>query len=373
MAVIIKEIKTFAGLKKFVDFPIKLYHKNPYYVPVLRLDDLNTLNSKKNPAFDHCEVRYWMAYKEGRAVGRVAAILNHKHVEKWNQAYMRFGWLEFIEDLEVSQALLGAVENWARECQMTAVIGPIGFTDMDREGMLIEGFTEVATLATNYNYPYYPIHLEAIGYKKDTDWIEYELTAPSEPDAKLSRAAEIVLKRNNLTLLKVKNKKELLSYAKDLFDLLNQEYSHLYGTVPLTDEQINIYVNQYFGFIHPDFVPIVLDSDKKMVAFGITIPSLSSALQKSRGRLLPLGWWHLLSAMRKNDRADLYLVAVKKEYQGLGVNMVMMDQISKVFIRRGISKVESNPELETNLNVQSQWKLFEQRQHKRRRCYIKTF
>jgi GNAT superfamily N-acetyltransferase len=279
--------------------------------------------------------------------------------------------MDFIDDEAVSRALLGAVESWAKEKGMAAVHGPLGFTDLDREGMLIEGFDELGTLATNYNHPYYPVHMEKLGYAKDIDWVEFEMAVPSEPNETISRIASIALRRNKLKLLEAGNKKGLLPYAKDLFHLLDDEYSRLYGVVPLTQKQVDGYVKQYFGFITPDFVPIVLDEKGRMVAFGITMPSLSKALQKAQGRLFPFGFIHLMKALKKNDRADLYLVAVKSEYQGKGVNAVLIHKMNQVYNRLGITKVESNPELETNRLVQEQWKYFEKRQHKRRRCFIK--
>ncbi len=371
MSIFLKEVTTSSALRRFIRFPLRLYQNHPCYVPALLPDEINTLHWDKNPAFDYCDVRYWMAYRDSVPVGRIAAIHNRKHIEKWHEPYLRFGWLDFIDDTQVSAALLGAVESWARDLGLEAVHGPLGFTDLDREGMLIEGFNEVATLATLYNYPYYSHHLEALGYRKDIDWLEYELTVPEKLDDRISKAAEIVLQRNNLHLLHAKRKKDLLDYAEPLFQLINREYADLYGATPLSDREIQHYTKAYFGFIRPEFVPVVLDEQDQMVAFGVAIPSLSRALQKSRGKLLPLGWWHLLRALRVNDRADLYLIAVKARYQGLGVNLVLMAQVHQVFRALGIRKVESNPELETNLNVQSQWKVFEKRQHKRRRCFIK--
>jgi ribosomal protein S18 acetylase RimI-like enzyme len=308
---------------------------------------------------------------EGRIVGRVAAILNKRHIEKWGQRYMRFGWIDFIDDPAVSEALMKNVENWAKECGMTAVHGPLGFTDLDREGMLVEGFDELSTLATIYNHPYYPQHLENLGYIKDTDWMEYELSVTPEPDETIARIADIALRRNKLHLLELRNKKELLKYARELFQLLDDEYKHLYGTVPLTEKQIKAYIDQYFGFVTPDFVPMVMDQNNRMVAFGIVMPSLSLALQKSKGNLFPFGFIHLLSALKKNTRADLYLVAVRSEYQGKGVNAILMNKMHGVFNKLGIIKVESNPELEMNQNVQGQWKHYNKRQHKRRRVFIK--
>jgi GNAT superfamily N-acetyltransferase len=371
MSVEIREIKSHWDLRKFIQFPNELYQDNQYYVPSLFIDDLNTLDPNKNPAFQDCQARYWLAYKDGKIAGRVCAILNNLHIEKWGQKYLRFSWLDFIDDHEVSAALISVVEGWAKELGMEAVHGPLGFTDLDREGMLVEGFAELSTMATFYNFPYYLNHMESLGYEKDIDWIEFELTVPEKQNEKISRAAEIVAKRNDLKLLVLDHKKELLPYAKELFNLLVDEYSHLYGTNPLNEQQIDAYIKQYFGFVHQDFIPLIVDTQGKLVAFGIAIPFLSKALQRSKGRLFPFGWWFLLQALRKNDRADLMLVAVKKEYQGSGVNAILMDKLTKVFLDRGIKKVESNPELETNANVQSLWKLYEKRQHKRRRIFIK--
>ncbi len=286
---------------------------------------------------------------------------------------MRFGWIDFIDDPSVSEALMRTVEAWAKETGMTAVHGPLGFTDLDREGMLVEGFDELGTLATIYNHPYYPKHMEKLGYMKDTDWMEYEISVPPEPNETIARIADIALRRNKVKILELRNKKELLHYAKELFQLLDDEYNHLYGVVPLTEKQIKAYIDQYFGFVTPDFVPMVMDQNNRMVAFGVVMPSLSLALQKTKGQLFPFGFIYLLRALRKNDRADLYLVAVRSEYQGKGVNAILMNKMHGVFNKLGITKVESNPELETNQNVQGQWKYYEKRQHKRRRVFIKHF
>ena len=371
MDVKIREVTDSKDLKDFLRFPATLYRGNPNYVPPLLFDESNTLRRDKNPAFDHCEARYWLAFRDGRIAGRIEGIINRLHIEKWNQAYVRFGWIDFIDDPDVSRALLETIETWAKEKGMTAVHGPLGFTDLDREGMLVEGFDELGTLATNYNHPYYPVHMEKLGYVKDTDWVEYELYVPTEPNETIARIANIALRRNNLKLLDFRHKKQLLPYAEDLFRLLDDEYRKLYGVVPLTKKQVDSYIKQYFGFVTPDFVPIVLDTDGHMVAFGVTMPSLSRALQRANGRLFPFGFIHLFRALKKNDRADLYLVAVKSEYQGKGVNAILIHQINQVYKRFGITKVESNLELETNRLVQDQWKYFEKRQHKRRRCFIK--
>jgi GNAT superfamily N-acetyltransferase len=371
MDVQIKEVTTLKDLKAFIHFPFTLYRNNPYWVPNLVSDDLNTLRRDKNPAFETCETRYWLATRARAIVGRVAAIINYPHIGKWGQRYLRFGWLDFIDDPQVSGALLQAVEGWAKELGMTAVHGPLGFTDLDREGMLVEGFNELATMATYYNHPYYPAHMESLGYIKDIDWVEYEISMPAEPDEKIARMANIVKKRNKFRLLEVRNKKELLEHAKELFQLLEEEYKNLYGTAPLTPKQVDAYISQYFGFVTPDFIPMVYNEKNEMVAFGIGLPSLSRALQKSHGQLFPFGFIHLLNALKKNDRADLYLVAVKSEYRGSGANALLMNSMYEVFRKLGVKKIETNPELETNHLVQGQWKYFETRQHKRRRVFIK--
>lgn len=369
--VTIKEVKNLRELKAFVNFPFSLYKESPNWVPALRSDDLNTFRSDKNPAFEFCQAKYWLAYREGKIVGRVAGIINQRHIDKWEQRYARFGWIDFIDDKAVSSALLRTVEEWALENGLEAVHGPLGFTDLDREGMLVEGFNELGTLATFYNYAYYPEHMQIAGYVKDTDWVEYEIQMPEKPDQKIARLAETLLHRYDLRLLTFKKKKDMLRYAKAVFDLLDEAYSHLYGVTPLTRRQVDAYIKQYFGLISPDFLPIVVDAQDNLIAFGITLPSLSLALRKSKGRILPFGFIHLLRALSKNDKGDLYLVAVKYAYQGKGVNAILINRLIKVFNAFGIHSVESNPELEDNLNVRTQWKNFEHRQHKRRRIFIK--
>jgi GNAT superfamily N-acetyltransferase len=254
---------------------------------------------------------------------------------------------------------------------MQAMHGPLGFTDLDPEALLVEGFNEMGTLVGIYNYPYYRTHMENAGYVKDTDWVEFEIKVPASGVEKIRKLAKIVEERYHLHYLEARNKKDLLRYAHQLFELLDEAYQHLYGVTPLSREQMDTYINQYLGFISPEFVPIVLDENDKMVAFGIAMPSLSQALRKSKGRMLPLGFIYLLHALRKNDKGDLYLIAVRKDFQGKGVNSMLMTRLLDVFAKMGITSVESNPELEDNINVQAQWKHFEYRQHKRRRVFIK--
>lgn len=371
MAIIIEEVTTHKQLDKFIKFPFSIYKDNPYWVPPLLMDEKNTLDWKKNPAFEVAQARYWLAYKDGKIVGRIAGIYNPKSNEKWNQSNLRFGWVDFIDDPAVSKALFETVENWALRLGLEAVHGPLGFTDLDPEGMLIEGFDELGTLALIYNHPYYPLHLEEMGYVKDTDWLEYEIKVPNPPHEKIAKAAELILKRFNLHKVEIKKKKDLLKYTRELFDLIDSEYSHLYGTVPLSDKQKQAYIDQYFGFISPDLVPVILDENNRMVAFAIVMPSLSKALQKSQGRIFPIGWIHLLKALKTNTLGDLYLIAVRSDYRGKGINAAIMHSVNVALNKHGITRVETNANLEDNINVQAQWKYFEHRQHKRRRCFIK--
>lgn len=371
MAIEIKEVKNKRELRQFVDFANKLYKGNPYYIPALLFDELNTLRRDINPAFEHSTARYWLAYRDGKIVGRIAAIINPLHAEKWKQNYMRFGWFDYEDDKEISKTLMNEVEKWAKESCKVAIHGPLGFTDLDREGMLVEGFNEIGTLATYYNHPYYLEHMKALGFVKDIDWLQFNLSVPEKIDDTIAKVAEASLKRHEWHLLDAKDKNDILPYVSQVFELVDAAYSHLYGTVPLTPRQVQAYKDQYFGFIKPQFVPILLDKNDKLVAFAITMPSLSKALQKSNGRLFPFGFIYLLRAMNKNDLMDLYLVAVRPELKGRGVNAILMDALYKAYIKAGVKHAETNLNLETNAAVMAQWKFFNPRQHKRARSFIK--
>ena len=372
MSLVIKEVKSKKELKKFITFPFSLYKKNRFWVPPLILDEVNTLTPGKNAALEFCDASYWLAYDGKKPVGRIAGIINHRFIEQWESKQARFGWFDFIDDEKVSEALLKTVEEWAVQKGMDAIHGPLGFTDMDKEGVLVEGFEELGTFATLYNHPYYASHLEKHGYVKDTDWVEYEIIVPEEPVEKLSRLSEIVLKKNRLTIYQPKNKKELVKkYGHELFSLINDAYGHLYGFVTLTEQQINQYINQYLGFLQLDYISVIVDEEGRVAGAGITMPSLSKAMQRCRGRLFPRGVFDVLKATKKVQLVDLYLVAVRRELQGRGVNAVLINTFLQNFKKLGIIKAESNPELEDNANVQGQWKFFSHRQHKRRRCYLK--
>ncbi|MFA5805532.1 MAG: GNAT family N-acetyltransferase [Melioribacteraceae bacterium] len=374
MSIILKEVSTRSELKQFIQFQFSLYKDNKYWVPPLIFDELKTLRKDKNPAFDFCEAKYWLAYKDEKIVGRIAGIINHKYNEKWNQKSARFGWIDFIDDEQVLQKLIEHVINWAKEKGMNKIHGPLGFTDLDGEGMLIEGFDELSTFGSIYNHPYYKKHIEKLGFEKDADWIEF--TVNFDPTVagpeKVSRIANAVAERNHLRILRVKKAKEMLPYAREIFYLINEAYKNLFGFVELTDKQIDMYVKAYFGFIKPDYVPIILDTNNKVAAFGITMPSLSIAVQKSKGKLFPFGFIHILKAMKNNPNVDLYLTAVRPELQNKGVNAMLINEMHNVFVRNNIQKVETNRELEENSKIQAQWRFFENRLHKRRRCYKKS-
>ena len=364
---------TRSNLKKFVEFQIKLYEGNPYFIPPLVSDEIATLDSKVNPAFDHCESAYFMAYRDGKPVGRIAAMINKQVNEKENSRQARFGFVDFIDDAEVSKALFDTAEQWAKEKGMDNIVGPLGFTDLDNEGMLINGFEELGTMATIYNYPYYPQHIERLGYEKEIDWHEFLIEVPEQIPDKHKRIAEIVKKKFNLRVVKFTSRKALKEqYGQALFELINEAYDNLYGYSRLTKRQIDYYIKIYLGMLNLDLVTLIVDGDDQLVGVGISIQSMSRALQKSKGKMFPFGWWHLLKGLKgKNDRVDLLLVAVKPQYMGKGVNALLFTDLIPAYNKYGFKWAESNPELESNAAVQNQWEAFSYRQHRNRRAFIK--
>jgi hypothetical protein len=372
LSVYLKEVKSKRDLKKFIAFSYKLYKDCPQWVPPIFVDELQTFSPKKNPAFDYCDCRLWLAFKDGKLAGRIAGIINNKYIEKWNKKAVRFGWFDFIDDEGVSAKLLDAVKEWALEKKLEYIHGPLGFTDMDYEGMLIDGFNEVGTMATIYNYDYYPKHIEKFGFEKEADWVEFEIKVPKEIPEKADRIAAIVKSKSNIKVMEAKKAKEMLPYGEGIFELINESYKDLFGFVPLSKKQIQKYIKQYFGFINPDYVKILLDSENKVAGFVIGMPSLTKALQKSKGKLLPFGFIHLLRALKKNNKyVDLYLGAIRPDLQGKGADALLMTEFTRSCIKNNIISAESNIELETNVQVQGHWKYYDSRQHKRRRCYIK--
>ena len=373
MALELRPVKTRSELKRFIQYPFDLFKNDPYWVPVFKSDDMATLDLSKNPAGEFCESMYWIAYRDGRPVGRIAAILNRAYVKKWEKKLARFGWFDVADDFEAAKALIEAVEGWARERGMEGIHGPLGFTDLDREGLLVEGFEESATMATNYNKPYYGQFLERLGYAKDIDWIEFRVNVPTVIPEKVLRVNDLIAKRTGVKLYEWKKPSQLVKrYGKELFELLDEAYAGLYGTTPLTERQVQAYIKQYLGFVDPRFTKVMIDGDGRLIGFGISMPTLSDALRKTKGSLLPFGWIHVLKALKKPDTIDMYLVAVRPEYQSRGVIAILMTDLNRTAIKEGVKFAESNPELETNLAVQQMWKDYDKRQHKRRRVYIKT-
>ena len=374
MPVNIVKVETKGQLKRFVRFGNELYKGNPYYVPDLYSDEMATLRKDRNAAFEFCDADYFLAYKDGKLVGRIAAIVNNRANEKWGLKAARFGWVDFVDDAEVVDALFSTVENWARERGLTEIQGPLGFTDLDREGMLIEGFDRVGTMATIYNHPYYPVHMERMGYVKDADWVEFLLKVPSERWEKAERVSAIVQRKYGLSVAHCKSRSELAKrYGKALFELVNECYSELYGFSPLSEKQIEQFIKMYLPVVDLRLISLIVDKDDNLVALGISIYSLSEALRKANGKLFPFGWWHLAKALflKRPKRLDFLLVAVKPEYQSKGAFAMVFKNLLDNYIEMGFVDVESNPELETNKKVQSHWDDFEKEQHKRRRAFKK--
>ena len=375
MPVSIKPVTTKKEMKQFICFNYELYNGSPYAVPDLYSDVRDTLDPTKNAAFDFCEAQPFIALRDDKVVGRIVAIINHKANSAWDKKAVRFGWVDFIDDAEVVDALFATVEQWGRERGMEVIQGPLGFTDFDPEGMLVEGFDRIGTMATIYNYPYYPQHMERMGYTKEADWVEYLLTAPKELPEKHARITRIVRERLGLRVIKYTSHRKLArERGTAIFELLNEAYGHLYGYSALSPKQIQQYIDSYLPLLDLRMVPIIVDKDDNLIGFGVLLPSLAKAFQKAGGYLFPFGWWHLLKALKWNDTqvSEMLLIAVKPEYQGKGAVALIFEDIIPVHYGLGYKYSESNPELETNTKVQSQWDYFERENHKRRRAYMKN-
>ncbi|MBQ8065462.1 MAG: N-acetyltransferase [Prevotella sp.] len=372
------EIRRVAGQKElaqFIQFYYDLYRGSDYAVPFLYLDELATLRRDKNPSFECCDAEYFMAFRDGQVVGRVAAIINRRANERWNLRQVRFGWFDFIDDTAVSTALLKAVEDWGREKGMTEMAGPLGFIDTDREGMLVEGFDHLSTMYINYNYPYYPQHIERMaGFEKANDWVEMKVKVPEQVPDKFAKITEMVRRRYGLRVHKF-TRKELIEgdYGRKIFDLLNATYKDLYGFSQLSDRQIAKLVNDYIKIADLNLVTVVMDGDA-IVGFGITFPSFSEALQKTRdGRFLPFGWWHMLKILKwhKTKTVDLLLIGVLPEYRSKGANALIFDDLIRQFQQYGFEWAVTGPQMESNEGVLSQWQYLEATQVRRHRCYRK--
>lgn len=378
-AIEIKKVESRRDLCKFIDFHNELYKGNPYHVPNLYFDEMNTFRKGKNAAFDFCEAEYFMAYRDGKVVGRVAAIINHSANKKWERESVRFGWIDFVDDIEVSKALLKAVEDYGKSKGMKEIVGPLGFTDMDPEGMLLYGYDQLGTQATAYNYPYYPEHMDRMGgWEKDNDYVEYKLYVPEEMPEKYATIAKMIQKRYNLQVKKLK-RNEIYGengYGRKIFQVVNETFKDLYGYSKLTDRQIEQYVKMYLPMADLDLITIIEDwntPDHKVVGVGISIPSLARALQKCGGKLFPFGWWHILRALKfhKTEVVDLLLIGVLPEYRQKGANALLFYDLIPHYQRLGFKWGETHVEMETNMKVQGQWQYLNREIHKRRRCYKK--
>ncbi len=374
MSVEIRKVQTKKELKEFIHFANDLYKGDEYYAPSLISDDYNTFDPKKNGAFDFCQAQMFLAYKEGKVAGRVMAIINNRANETWKVKQVRYGWIDFINDEEVAKALLDAVAAWGKERGMTDIAGPLGFTDFDPEGMLVEGFERVATIIGIYNYPYYPQILEKLGYTKETDWMEYRITIPDELPERYYKYADIVIAKNKLNVRKVTRRmvnKE--NYGRKFFKLINETYYKLYGFSLLSDKQIDAYTKLYLGLLDTRMVSFIENENGELVAAGVTMPDLTAALQKCGGKLFPFGWFHLLKAIfwKPCDTLDMLLVGVREDYRGKGLNAVLVTDLYPRLKAMGFKYAETTAELETNDSIQAMWKYFEREQHKRRRVYAK--
>ena len=369
MAITIKTVTTHKELKTFVRYANKLYKGNPYYVPSMPFDDMNTLSKDVNGAFEFCEAEYFLAYKDDKLVGRVAAIINHKANKAWDVNQVRFGWFDFIDDIEVSKALLDAVISFGKSHGVSQIVGPLGFTDFDPEGMLVEGFDRLSTMALIYNHPYYPEHMKQLGYEKETGWVEYRLTLPDELPERHLKVAEYVTERYGLRLVK-KTKKQVYKekYGQKIFSLINETYCKLYGYSLLSEKQIDQFVDTYLGVIDMDMLAFVEDRDGNLIAAGLAMPSIAKALQKCNGEMVPFGWYHLLKNMywKRPDTLELLLIGVKPEWQSRGVNSLIFVDLLQRYKKMGFKYAETNANLETNNKVQAMWSVFEKEQHKKR-------
>ena len=372
MSIVVKEVVSKKDLKKWVDFPNKLYRKNKYYVPFLFNDEMDTFNKEKNPAYDFCQTKLFLAYKDNKIVGRIAGLINHAYNNKWDKNAIRFTRFDFIDDEEVSKALFDEVVKWGKENNYTEIMGPIGFTDMDHEGMLVEGFEELNMSITFYNHPYYLKHMEKLGLVKDVDWVEYQITVPNELDPRIERISKRVLDRNGFELVTYKDRKLLYNEAFEAFKIIDVAFSKLYGTVPLTEKVIRKAIDDYIPLVNLDYICSIKNKEGRIIGFGILVPSIAKALKKSNGRLVPFGIFRLLKALKGNNEVlEMFFVAVDPNYQNTGIPAAMMNELLKVCIKNKVKYCETGPELEMNLDVQGMWKSFEKRQHKRRRCFIK--
>ena len=375
MALEIRKIGTKRELKKFIQFANDLYRDCPYYCPPIFFDEMNCFDPEMNPALEVCDYQLWMAYRDNKPVGRIAGIINRKANEKWGFKHVRFGWFDFIDDLEVSKALLDTVAAWGKERGMDALNGPVGFTDFDHEGLLLEGYEYPAVMASLYNYPYYVRHIEAYGLVKEADWVELQVYPPQGCPERLDRIANIVKERSHVRVDKVKNSRELVrKYGIEYMDVIDEAYQKLYNFQPMTIAQKNYYKNMYFPILNFDFVTIVVNEKDEIVGVGLGMPDISNALRKCDGKLFPFGWYHLLKALKAKQMKSFsfLLIAVRPDYQNMGINALFLQDQIPIINRYGIRKLETTNMLEDNKKIIDFFSQFDHKIHKRHRAYIKT-
>jgi hypothetical protein len=373
MGIEIKEVVTKKDLKQFVKFPNDLYRGHPGFVPQILSEEIKLFSVETNPALVNCSTKYWLAFKDNQVAGRIAGIINNAFIEKWAKHYARFGWFDVIEDEEVARLLFETVEKWAIDNGMEAINGPLGFTDFDPEGLLVEGFNEKATIIERYNHAYYPEYLDNFGYTKDADWLEFKITVPEKMPEHIKRVSDYVIKRNNFKVLHFNKVSEVLKYSDQIFSIINDIYGLMYGFVPISNELRDFYINKYLKILDPGLMAFVTDPAGKLVAFGIAMPSFAEMFIKAGGSKTKLVALYVLGEHKKTDTVDMYFIGVDPNYIDKGLSAVLISEVGQRIIQLGYKFAETNVEYESNEAVQALWKYFEHKQHKRRRCYLKYF
>ena len=365
----VKQVLNSSDLELFIKFPMRLYKGNPYYVPPLINEEKSIWVKEENPALQYSEAAQFLAYKGENIVGRIAVMINHKEEKDLGIRKVRFGWLAFIDDIEVSKALIDTAIEYAKSKGISKIEGPMGFTNLDKAGMLTKGFDKLATMIGIYNFDYYPKHMEQLGLVKEKEWVEFEINFPDTLPDKVEKFSNLIAEKYELELVKFKSKKDILPLVEPMFKLLDDTYKHLSTYTPITQEQIKHYKEKYFKFIDKDYIVCIKDKYGSLISFAITMPSYSKALQKAKGKLFPFGWWHLLNAGKKNDRANFYLIGIHPQYQKRGVTAIIFKEIYETFKKKGVKFLETNPELEENASIQALWQDYHPTNHKRRRTY----
>jgi len=369
----IKKAVTDQDYRDFVNFPFKLYKNSKYWVSPIVAEELEMMDKKKNPVFKNAEAEYYLAISNNEIVGRIAAIVNWVEVKEQNKNKVRFGWYDVVDDVEVSRKLLEEVISFGKKRDLSYVEGPVGFSNMDKAGLLTYGYDELNTMITWYHHPYQKEHLKQLKFKKQAEWVEYKIQIYSEKEApeKVKKFSDLIMRRYSLKPLNFKSTNQIVPYIDEMFDLLNNTYNNLQTFVPIQKYQVEHYKERYLRYIHPDFIKSVVDKDGKLIAFAITMPSFSRALKKINGKLFPFGFIRILMAQKFNSRASLYLIGVHPEYQNKGVTAILFNDLQTMFNKRGIKEVETNPELIENKSIQAFWKNYKNVLHKKRSTFKK--